>query len=48
MDGFIQQFDSEQLTKLQKSELNLINKLIQSIHQSDSSDIDELEGINHS
>jgi len=35
VDGFINQFDSNQLSNLQKSELNLINKLIQSVNQNE-------------
>jgi len=36
MSGFVNQFEPEQLTNLQKSELNLINKLIINIKQNES------------
>jgi len=36
MSGFVNQFESEQLTNLQKSELNLINKLVENIKQNES------------
>lgn len=48
MSGFVNQFTPEQLTNLQKSELNLINKLIQNIklndanNNFDSSDVESI------
>lgn len=42
MEDFIKQFDNNQLTNLQKSELNLINKLIESIKQNENN-INEID-----